>query len=431
MNKGLRNEDVFFEDGRDELLAMLEEKQGLSRRQLLKLGAVGAFSLPLLGALARGASARGVATAALFDNGSPISKPLPSEWFRLLGTNAEMRWDAVKNLGYSIPNERFFVRNHTGTPIIDASTWRLKLFGSGLRGSPDVDRSVEFTYDQLRAMPRKTVTCFIECAGNGRSFFASQQGTTAAGTQWNFGGIGVASWTGVPLKEVLRRAGILPSAVDVMPAGLDQDVVSNGANQGKVRRPLPVDKANDDVLLAYLMNGKQLPFDHGFPVRVVVPGWVGIASVKWVGQIEVADHTLTSFWNTTQYRFTGPSYPADSPPLTTQVVKSAFELELNANLPAGKPVMLTGRSWSPFAKIKNVEISTDGGTSWKPAQLYGANIAKAWARWRFTWTPASAGSYSLMARATDTAGHTQPATVPFNDGGYLFGAIVKHPVAVT
>jgi DMSO/TMAO reductase YedYZ molybdopterin-dependent catalytic subunit len=424
-------EQESFEARAERLLAGIESEHGLSRRQVLKLGAAGAAAIPILGGLARLAASPQVARAALLDNASPISKPLPTDWFIPLGTNAEMKWESVKGLGYTIPNERFFVRDHTGTPVIDASTWRLKVFGSGLQGSPDIDHALQFSYDQLRAMPRKTITCFIECAGNARSFFNTQQGTLAAGGQWRLGGIGVASWTGVPLKEVLKRAGIQSSAVSVMPAGLDQTVVAGGVDQGHVRRPFPVSKANDDVLLAYLMNGKPLPLDHGFPVRVVVPGWVGVANIKWVGQIEVSTQQQTSYWNTAQYRLIGGSYPADGPALTDQVAKSAFELPLDAHLAAGTKVVLTGRSWSPVAAIKRVDISTDGGASWKAAQLYGANIAKAWARWRFTWvTPSAPGNYTLMARATDKKGNVQPATTPFNDLGYLFGAIVKHPVVV-
>ena len=114
--------------------------------------------------------------------------------------------------------------------------------------------------------------------------------------------MGVARWRGVPLSEVLERAGLRRGAVDVMPQGLDDPVVSGGVDQGRVRRPLPVRKALDDVLLAYEMNGRDLPPDHGFPARVVVPGWVGIASIKWVGDIEVSDRPLSSPWNTTSYR---------------------------------------------------------------------------------------------------------------------------------
>ena len=228
---------------------------------------------------------------------------------------------------------------------------------------------------------------------------------------------------------MLERAGLLSSAVDVMPAGLDSTVLVNGVDAGHVRRPIPVSKALDDALLAYAMNGRPLPLDHGYPLRLVVPGWIGVANIKWVGQIEVSATPLFSLWNTTQYVLTGPTYTG-SPLLTTQAVKSAFELPAPLFLPAGRPQILTGRSWSGNAAIKRVDVSTDEGSTWKPAQLYGANVPKAWARWRFDWTPAAAGQYTLQARATDTTGAVQPVSVPFNDAGYGFAAIVKHPVVV-
>jgi DMSO/TMAO reductase YedYZ molybdopterin-dependent catalytic subunit len=201
-----------------------------------------------------------------------------------------MRWEAMAGQGYLTPAERFFVRNHTSTALVDAASWRLKVFGSGLR-HPE---GIEFSLRDLRRLPSVTRTAFIECAGNGRSFFASQQGTPATGSQWKLNAVGVARWRGVPLREVLERARITRRAVDVMPQGLDATVVSSGVDQGHVRRPLPVAKALDDALLAYEMNGRPLPPDHGFPVRLVVPGWVGIASIKWLGQIEVSDQPLFS-----------------------------------------------------------------------------------------------------------------------------------------
>jgi DMSO/TMAO reductase YedYZ molybdopterin-dependent catalytic subunit len=197
-----------------------------------------------------------------------------------------------------------------------------------------------------------------------------------------------------------------------------------------VRRPLPIGKALDDVLLAYEMNGRPLPPDHGAPLRVVVPGWVGIASIKWVGRIEVADHQLFSTWNTTQYRLTGPAYPADSPPLTDQAVKSAIELPFGAQLQARRRHEVTGRSWSGRAPIERVEVSIDGGGRFRRAELYGANLPNSWVRWRFPLTPRAPGPLELQVRATDRARRTQPATVPFNDAGYLFWAVVKHPVQV-
>ena len=228
------------------------------------------------------------------------------------GTNAEMRWDSVRQLGYTVPNERFFVRDHTATPLIDERTWRLRIHGSGLHGP-----GIELSYDQLRRMPQREVVTAIECAGNGRSFFASQQGTPASGTQWGLGAIGVARWRGVPLREVLKRARVSHRAVDVMPVGLDATVVSGGVDYGHVRRPLPIGKALDDAILVLSMNGEELPPDHGFPVRLVVPGWIGIASVKWLGEIEVSDQPLFSYWNTVQYVMTGDAYP-DRPLVTTR-----------------------------------------------------------------------------------------------------------------
>jgi DMSO/TMAO reductase YedYZ molybdopterin-dependent catalytic subunit len=421
-------EQDYFADRDAWLAATAHRRAGLSRRELLALAAAGAPLLAGVGRLVAPpvASAARVRQAAA----SPIVKPLPADQFYALGTNAEMRWDAAQALPDAIPNERFFVRDHTATPLIDAASWRLSVFGSGLRGQPGPDQAVRFSLEDLRALASRTQTVSIECAGNGRSYFASQQGTPAAGSQWHLGAVGVARWTGVPLSVVLDRAGIAPGAVDVMPQGLDATVVSGGADLGHVRRPLPVAKALDDVLVAYEMNGAELPPDHGFPARLVVPGWVGVASIKWLGQIEVADHPLLSPWNTTQYRMTGPTYPADASPLTTQVVKSAFELPVGAQLPLGRPQILRGRSWSGTGRIARVDVSLDGGRTWRPARLAASHTDGAWVRWSYPWTPRLATHYDLRARATDVTGATQPVTVPFNDGGYLFGAIVRHPVTV-
>lgn len=256
--------------------------------------------------------------------------------------------------------ERFFVRNHTATPVIDPATYRLEVFGSGLRRPAGISLSLR----DLQPLPSHTVTAFIECAGNGRSFFGGQQGTPVPGSQWKLGAVGVARWRGVRLRHVLERAGITRHAV------------------------------------------------------------------KWVARIEVADHALFSAWNTTQYRLTGPTYPPDSPPLTNQAVKSAFELPFGAQLKAGRPHLLTGRSWSGRAPIERVDVSVDGGRHFKRAQLHGANLPNSWVRWRFPLTPRAPGPLELQVRATDRVRRTQPATVPFDDAGYLFWAVVKHPVQV-
>lgn len=398
--------------------------QWLSRRRLLGASALlaAAASAPLL--------TPGAARAA----GGTIVKPLPPELFVDHGTNAEMRFEAMRGQGYHTPVDRFFVRNHTRTPGIDVRTWRLRLFGSGLHGSPTRARPVEFGYEDLLGMPATSITAFIECTGNARSFYTTQQGQDVSGTPWRLGGIGVARWRGVRLSTVLERAGLTAAAVDVMPAGLDPHFVDAGADKGRPRRPLPVAKALDDAILAYEMNGETLPPDHGFPVRLVVPSWVGMASIKWVGEIEVSSEPLFSPWNTEYYRLFGPAYPPEgSAPVTRQVVKSAFELPEGVRLPAGRPLTLTGRSWSGNGRIRRVEVSVDGGASWRPVAWEtrtGRQPAEGWLPWRFHWRPRRPGPVELLARATDETGATQPERSEFNELGYLFGAVVRHQATV-
>ncbi|MFC8074213.1 sulfite oxidase [Streptomyces sp. NPDC057307] len=355
-----------------------------------------------------------------------IVKPLPPELFTIRGTNAEANFAALRDTGPHTPVERFFVRNHTSTPVLDKSAWTLTVWGSGLSGGP-----ARFTYDQLRRLPSVTRDVAVECAGNGRSFYTSQQGDAASGTAWTLGAIGVARWRGVRLSDVLRRAGIGGHAVDVMPRGLDADYVTEGVNLGRVRRPLPVAKALDDVILAYEMNGEPLPYDHGYPVRVVVPSWVGIASIKWVGDIEVSAEPLSSPWNTDFYRLFGPSYPpGGSAPLTRQTIKSGFELAPDTVLAAGRTHRLTGRAWSGHAPVRQVEFSTDGGARWQRARLRDTPRRNNWVRWYAPWRPQAKGQTHLLARATDLAGNTQPERSVPNTQGYLFDAVIRVPVTV-
>jgi DMSO/TMAO reductase YedYZ molybdopterin-dependent catalytic subunit len=231
---------------------------------------------------------------------------------------------------------------------------------------------------------------------------------------------------------VLRRAGLTRAAVDVLPTGLDPNFVSGGVDLGPVRRPLPVAKALDDVLLAYEMNGRPLLPDHGFPVRLVVPSWIGIASIKWLGSIEVSDQPLFSPWNTQFYRYFGPGFPAEGgPPLTRQVVKSAFELPFPATLPAGRTTRLTGRSWSGNGRIEQVRVSTDGGATWRRPRIRVPGNDRTWTLWELPWQPPAPGPYELLARATDRTGRSQPEETPLNTLGYLFDAVVRHPVTVS
>ncbi|MEU8836068.1 sulfite oxidase [Streptomyces sp900116325] len=389
---------------------------GIQRRDLLRF--VAAASVTGL-----------VAAAPAQAAGSPapgIVKPLPPELFTVRGTNAETNFAALRSTGLLTPADRFFVRNHTVTPRIDAAGWRLTVWGSGLTGS-----AVDFTYDQLRALPSVTRTAFVECAGNARSFYSTQQNQQVSGTAWTLGAIGTARWRGVRLADVLRRAGIGRNAVDVLPRGLDDEVVSDGTNLGRVRRPLPVAKALDDVVLAYEMNGRPLPPDHGYPVRMIVPSWVGIANIKWVGDIEVSAEPLLSPWNTGLYRLFGPAYPPEgSAPLTRQTLKSAFELAPGASVPVHRRQVLTGRSWSGGAPVRTVEVSTDGGARWRHARLRDEPRSGSWVRWSADWLPKERGPAVLLARATDRTGRTQPDLAVHNTQGYLFDAVVRHGVHV-
>ncbi|WP_030973347.1 sulfite oxidase [Streptomyces sp. NRRL S-1824] len=389
---------------------------GIERRDLLRFVAAAAVT---------GLVAAAPAQAA--DSPAPgIVKPLPPELFTVRGTNAETNFAALRSTGLLTPADRFFVRNHTVTPRIDAAGWRLTVWGSGLTGS-----AVDFTYDQLRALPSVTRTAFVECAGNARSFYSTQQNQQVSGTAWTLGAIGTARWRGVRLADVLRRAGIGRNAVDVLPRRLDNEVVSDGTNLGRVRRPLPVAKALDDVVLAYEMNGEPLPPDHGYPVRMIVPSWVGIANIKWVGDIEVSAEPLLSPWNTGLYRLFGPAYPPEgSAPLTRQTLKSAFELSPGVSVPVHRRQVLTGRSWSGGAPVRTVEVSTDGGARWRRARLRDEPRSGSWVRWSADWLPKERGPAVLLARATDRTGRTQPDVAVHNAQGYLFDAVVRHGVHV-
>jgi DMSO/TMAO reductase YedYZ molybdopterin-dependent catalytic subunit len=389
-----------------------------------RAGTAGGFSRRSFLALAAAAAGGALVDAppAAADAAGPIVKALPPELFTVFGSNAEMRWSAMRGQGYLVPVDRFFVRDHTSTPIIDAGSWRLTVDGAGLRGGP-----VEFSLDDLRRLPGETAVAAVECAGNGRSFFTTQQGQTVTGTAWKLGAVGVARWRGVRLSAVLHRAGLSHRAIDVMPSGLDPNYVTGGVDLGPVRRPMPVAKALHDVLLAYEMNGEPLLPDHGHPVRLIVPHWIGVSSIKWVGRIEVSDQPLFSPWNTQFYRLFGPGYPEDGQPFDRQVIKSAFELDLGATVEAGRTVRLTGRSWSAGGPIRHVEVSTDGGRRWRRARFVGASPAGAWQRWELDWRPAP-GEHELLARAADVYGTTQPDVTRYNTLGYLFDGVVRHPV---
>lgn len=349
-----------------------------------------------------------------------IIKPIEEKFFVPFGTNAEMRFEVMADTDYATPNARFFVRSHAETPAIDAATWKLSIAGDG------VEKPFQLTYDELLKLPSKTVMRFVECAGNGRSFYDTLLQKPAKGTQWHLGAYGIAEWTGVQLAELLQRAGIKKTAVDVMPTGLDSQ---------KIERPMSVEKAMmEDTILAYKMNGEPIPPDHGFPARIITPGWVGVANVKWVGSITVSEKPLFVDKNTNNYVMIGPDYqaqpPAKGPILSDNILKSAIALPWPATLSPGQQKII-GYAWSPFGTIAKVDVSIDGGKTFQPATLVGQNIERAGVRWEFSFD-AKPGEMTITPRATDEKGNAQyeVAQQKWNEQGYLFGAMAPHPVKI-
>ena len=395
-------------------------RHGLSRRRFVCLLVAGGTA-SVLNACERGEGAGragegiGQASASSGADRPWIKDPTP---FILQPTNLETPLSSLD--GLLTPNELFFVRNHARTPIVDVSSYRLRIGGDAV-GEP-----LELSLAELREMPSRSIVAYLECAGNWRSFFGSVLGATARGGPWGTGAVGCATWTGVPLRDVLARVATGSDAVDVLLTG-DDDVEFN--------RPMPIDKALDpDTILAYEMNGVELPPDHGYPLRAVVPGWVASNSVKWLKRIEVSTETLWVRTNTSSYVLIGDEWPperyapAEGGPVTTQTIKSALALDWPARIAAGRHVF-RGFTHSPHAVVDKVEWRLDDEEEWRDARLVSPSIEHAWRRFEFEWE-ASAGSHVIRTRASDAAGNTQPDEVPFNEAGYLLNIPLPHPVEV-
>ena len=325
--------------------------------------------------------------------------------------------------GLITPNRFFFVRNNSASLDVDAADWRLSVEGNAIANP------LELSYDEIRNLPSRTLISYLECGGNHRAMFDLVKGQAAKGTQWMTGAVSNGEWTGVSLRDVLRLAGISEEAVSVLLIGLDVDSPEEG-----FRRVMPVAKAMDaDTLLAYALNGESLPKDHGFPLRALAPGWVGSASIKWLGRIVVSSEQFWTRNNTISYTLIGDDYPPEGEALgkvvTTQTIKSALALPWPAELAAGES-FIHGYAHSPTGPIAKVEWSLDSGETWSNATMTAPQIQYSWARFGFTWD-AQPGEYTMMTRATDAAGNTQPDEIPFNEKGYLFNQTVPHPIRVT
>jgi len=346
-----------------------------------------------------------------------------------LGTNLEMPLELMAN-SFITPNKFFFVRNNAPTPVFDVGNYKLVVEGDA------VERTIELSYEDLLRLPSQSQLANIECGGNWRSFFDTVVGTPARGGQWGTGAIGLAFWTGVQLNEVLKLAGVKDNAVDVNLIGMDSDA-PEGDVWGGFNRPMPIEKAMlPNTLLAYSMNGEPLPFDHGFPVRGVVPGWVGSNNIKWLGRIFVSSEKVWVRNNTTSYVLVGNAFfpPIDAPegalgePVTIQTIKSALAIPRPGQVSAGSNI-LRGFARSPLDKIVRVEWRVDDG-DWQEARLIDPIMDGVWTRFEFEWE-ATPGEHTIITKATDAVGRFQPEHVTFNEKGYLLNIQLPHPVEVS
>jgi len=331
----------------------------------------------------------------------------------------------LENLGEFItPTKLFYVRNHFPIPTIDKSKWRLRIEG-------EVDKPFEINFDELTRLESREIPVTLECAGNGRRFLEPK----VKGVQWNIGGVSNAAWTGVPLATLLDRAGLKSSAIEIILEGTDHGLLDDPkAPRGEINfaRSIPIKKVRD-VVLAYQMNGVDLPPEHGFPVRAIVPGWYAVASVKWLQRIIATDKPFNGYYQTLDYSFW--KREGDHARLTAlsdiqikAVITSPAEGETVA---ANSNLRVRGAAWTGHDEIIKVEVSSDNGSNWKEARLMGESKPNAWRLWEFNWqAPAKAGQATLMARATDSAGHTQPTSRDADRGSYMINHLAPIQVDV-
>ena len=318
--------------------------------------------------------------------------------------NAEFPFPTLNS--FLTPNEQFYVRTHFNVPDLKASQWKLKIEGH-------VERPFEMGYDELRQMQPRTLTSLLECSGNSRVFLQPPQ----VSIRWEQGGVSNGQWTGVPLSALLERAGVKQGAVEVILEGHDKGKFDepNPKTPGEIHyaRSLPLEKARrPEVLLAYQMNGEDLPPAHGHPVRAVIAGWYGMASVKWLRRVIVTDRPFDGFFQTFMYSIWERRH--DGLPTLVPVAEMGVKSQiarpmLHEVLTAGSTYRIFGAAWSGEPEIAKVEISTGGGRTWSAATLDEKSVPFAWRFFEHEWrVPDRPGKYVLMARATDARGQLQP-----------------------
>jgi DMSO/TMAO reductase YedYZ molybdopterin-dependent catalytic subunit len=322
--------------------------------------------------------------------------------------NSETPLETVRS--WVTPTRLFFVRNHFAVPALDLAAWRLTVEGR-------VRQRRVWTWEEMMELPERTVFATVECAGNGRSFLAERQ----AGVQWGAGAVGHAEWTGVPLKLVLERSGLEPDAVEVLFEGSDVGTEPDHPAPMPFQRSLPLPKAlHPDTLLAFRMNGEVLDPSHGYPLRLFVPGWYGVASVKWLRRIEVVSEPFRGYFQSVKYtvqrrtergvesEIVGPMMPK------SEIIRprAGDVLGLGGN-------RLFGVAWAGEDSVRRVEVSTDGGSTWSDATLMGPQAPYSWTLWEYLWEAESPGEHTVLVRATSSRGRVQPADHDPLHGGYL------------
>jgi DMSO/TMAO reductase YedYZ molybdopterin-dependent catalytic subunit len=326
--------------------------------------------------------------------------------------------------GFITPTKSFYVRTHFPIPKIDKNKWRLRVEG-------EVERSFEINYGELIKLQSQKIPVTLECAGNNRNFLDPK----VKGVQWGLGGVGNAEWTGVALSILLDRAEVKSSALEIILEGTDRgkpEDPKSPSSEFNFARSVPLAKARD-VLLAYKMNDVDLPAENGFPVRAIVPGWYAVASVKWLQNIIVTDRPFNGYYQTLDY-----SFWARRGDMAELVALSEMQTKAEITEPgegetvsANSNVHVHGAAWTGDGEIAKVELSADGGNTWNEAKLVGEPKPNAWRLWEFNWkAPARSGKATLIARATDSKGRTQPMERDPDRGTYMINHLLPITVEV-
>ncbi len=303
-----------------------------------------------------------------------------------------------RQVGVITPAARHYVRNHFAVP---AAPDRLAIDGA-------VRTPIQLDLDQIRSLPPRSTVVTLECAGNGRAFLDPP----VAGEQWRTGAVGTAEWTGASLRAVLEMAQPLPSAVEVLCVGADAGTPADVGKRIAYERSLPIpDALRDDVLLAYAMNGNDLPPEHGAPLRLVVPGWYGMASVKWLARLRLLEQRFEGFFQTDRY-------VVGDRPLREIAARALIAWPRDGERLAQRPFVTRGYAWSGRGDLASVEVSADGGGSWQDATLSEGTGRYAWRQWHAVIEPRASGQCVLLARAVTAAGARQPLQEVRNERGY-------------